>query len=71
MIKYMTKQWVILGALVIWGMMSFVLLAGEPAEGTSLGKFFLIKVLALISSGACIWVGKVLNSKGLLPNVEE
>ena len=68
------KQWVILTLLMLWGFASFLVLAGEDAPGeppTPLREFLLIKAGALASFGLCFLVGRWLNRKGLLPDVEE
>ena len=66
-------QWGILYALMIIGFMAFLVLAGEdnPYDPMPLFKFFILKVSALAVLGCCVWIGKVCNSKGLLPDIKE
>lgn len=66
-------KWAILSALFVWGLLSFVLLAGEedPQNPLSLQNFFLIKLGALASLAACCCVGKLLNRAGYLPETSE
>lgn len=66
-------QWAILSALFVWGLLSFILLAGEedPQRPLSLQDFFLIKFGALTSLAACCYVGKLLNRAGYLPEISE
>lgn len=68
-------QWGLMTVLGVWGMVSFMVLAGEEAPDTcmSLGDFILIKALAVTSLAGCILCGKWLYKKGLLPeiNIEE
>ena len=60
-------QWGLMTVLGLWGMVSFMVLAGEEAPDVcmTLGDFFLIKALA-ITSFLC---GKWLSKKGLLPEI--
>lgn len=66
-------QWAILTALLAWGMLSFIVLAGEenPQKPLSLLDFFLIKLGAFSSLAACYCVGRVLNRAGYLPEISE
>lgn len=68
-------QWGLMTVLAVWGMVSFMVLAGEEAPEVcmSLGDFILIKALAVASFTGCILSGKWLDKKGLLPeiNIEE
>lgn len=63
----------LLGLLVLWGLFSLILLAGDdnPTNPMSLTRFFLIKGAALVSLLACIFTGKYLSRKGKLPEVTE
>ena len=64
-------QWGLMTVLGLWGMVSFMVLAGEEAPEVSmtLGDFFLIKALAITSFSGCILCGKWLSKKGLLPEI--
>lgn len=68
-------QWGLMNVLGVWGMVSFMVLAGEesPDACISLGDFILIKAFAVTSFAGCIQCGKWLYKKGLLPeiNIEE
>ena len=66
-------QWGILYALMIIGFMAFLVLAGEdnPYDPMPLFKFFILKVSALAVLGCCVLIGKVCDSKGLLPDIKE
>ena len=72
--KATTKQWAVMTLLTLWGFASFIVLAGEDAPDatpTPLGKFLLIKGIALVSLALCFLAGKYFDKKGLLPDVEE
>ena len=64
-------QWGLMTVLCLWGMVSFMVLAGEEAPEVcmTLGDFFLIKALAITSFSGCILCGKWLSKKGLLPEI--
>ena len=64
-------QWGLMTVLGLWGMVSFMVLAGEEAPDVcmTLGDFFLIKALAITSFSGCILCGKWLSKKGLLPEI--
>lgn len=64
-------QWGLMTVLGLWGMVSFMVLAGEEAPEVcmTLGDFFLIKALAITSFSGCILCGKCLSKKGLLPEI--
>lgn len=49
-------QWGLMTVLGLWGMVSFMVLAGEEAPEVcmTLGDFFLIKALAITSFSGCI-----------------
>ena len=67
------KQYSVLAALMLWGLISFMVLAGDenPMNPMPWGEFFLIKTAALVSLALCVLTGKALNKKGLLPDVDE
>ncbi len=66
-------QWSLLTVLTLWGMLAFLILAGEdnPEAPISLTEFFLWKLAALINLGAVVFVGKWCNKKGWLPDLEK
>lgn len=68
-------QWGIMGVLSLWGVISFMFLAGEETTEAHLtiGDFILIKAVAITSFAGCILCGKWLYKRGLLPeiNIEE
>lgn len=68
-------QWGIMGVLSLWGVISFMFLAGEetPEAHLTIGDFILIKAVAITSFAGCILCGKWLYKRGLLPkiNIEE
>lgn len=66
-------QWGILSVLMTVVFMAFVVLAGDdnPYDPMPLFKFLILKLLALAVLGGCVWVGKVCDSKGLLPDIKE
>lgn len=72
--KATATQWAVLTLLFLWGFASFLVMAGEESPSDppmTLGKFLLIKGVALASFGLCLLVGKYLNRKGLLPDVKD
>ena len=66
-------QWGILSALMIIGFMAFLVLTGEDYlyDFMLLFKYFILKVTTLAVLGCCVWIGKVCDSKGLLPDIKE
>lgn len=66
-------QWAILSALVLVGFMAFLVMCGDddPFNPMPLGQFLFIKAVALAVFGCCVWIGKICNKKGLLPEMEE
>lgn len=64
-------QWGFMTVLCLWGMVSFLVLAGEeaPEAHLTLGDFILIKALAFASFAGCLLCGKWLFRKGLLPEI--
>lgn len=62
-------QWTAICFLGIWGLFSFIVLAGEedPRDPMPLGEFFLIKAAAMASLLLCCYVGKRLHRAGYLP----
>lgn len=66
-------QWGILSVLMTVVFMAFVVLAGDdnPHDPMPLFKFLILKLSALAVLGGCVWVGKVCDSKGLLPDIKE
>lgn len=66
-------QWGILSVLTAVGFLAFLVLAGEdnPHAPMPLFKLFILKVSALAVLGGCVWIGKICDSKGLLPDIKE
>lgn len=54
-------------ALVAWGFLSLLFIAGEPIENMSFGKFCLLKLAGLVSLGLCVAVGIGLCRAGRMP----
>ena len=71
--KTTVKQWALLTVLCIWGLIAFVFLCGEenPNMPLSVSLFLLIKAIAFVNLLACVLIGKHLNKKGWLPNLEK
>lgn len=65
-------QWTLLSALMIWGMFSFMILAGDEKtnEPLTLLNFFLIKFGAFASLALCCLVGRLLYKARLLPEID-
>ena len=63
-------QWGLMTVLGLWGMVSFMVLAGEEAPEVcmTLGDFFLIKALAITSFSGCILCGKWLKKGSFTGN---
>lgn len=66
-------KWVYMTALCLWGFASFLFLAGDedPYNPMPMGKFFLIKGVALLSFLAYCYVVRLMHRRGLLPDVPE
>lgn len=59
----------VLTVLFVWGILSFLVIAGErnPESSLNILVFYVIKVLALASLILCICVGKRMHRAGKLP----
>lgn len=71
--KSKLTQWTVTILLFAWGMISFIVIAGEESqtEPVSLGTFLFVKAIAMLSLLLCIWVGKQLYKKGFIPEMKE
>lgn len=58
-------------ALITWGFLSLLFLAGEPIEDMSFGKFCLLKLAGLMSLGLCVAVGIWLSRARRMPVSKE
>lgn len=67
------KQWVVLNALVFVGFIGFIILAGEEAPNAplSLVHWLLLKGFGIAIIVTCWLVGRILNAKGYLPNLDD
>ncbi len=66
-------KWVYMTVIVFWGILSFILMCGDEAPGhpLTIGEFVVMKVAAVISFGLCLATARWLDSKGLLPEMNE
>ncbi len=66
-------QWSLLTILIIWGMLAFIVLAGEdnPEMPMSLTQFILLKAGALVNISAVGIIAKRCNKRGWLPDLEK
>ncbi len=64
-------QWAIMTALVVWGAISLLFLAGEESPSLSMSATVAIKAGAALSLLLCLLVGRWFNRKGLLPDLDE
>ncbi|MCF0187914.1 MAG: hypothetical protein HUK04_00245 [Bacteroidaceae bacterium] len=71
--KNTPKQWATMTALVSVGFLAFMVVAGDenPENPMNIGAFCLIKGAAMAVIYGCYRVGKILDRKGLLPEVSE
>ena len=71
--KTKTKQNIRLNLLLVWGFISFIILAGEDIPGQPMSdlKFYGSKLIAMASLWLCYRTGRWLNKKGLLPEIKE
>lgn len=63
----------LMGLILVWGFLSFLVLCGEDIPGQPMSnlQFFGSKGLAFASLGLCYLAGRKLNRMGLLPDMEE
>ena len=68
-----TKQYITMCLLSIWGLCSFIVLAGDEIPGQPISdlKFYGSKAIALASIWLCFRTGKWLGKKGLIPEIKE
>lgn len=67
-------QWIILSLLMTWGLLSFMVLAGDEdptRPAMSLTKFFALKAGSALSLYLCYVLAKWLNKKGFIPEVSD
>jgi len=66
-------SWLLLSALFGIGMIAFMVLAGDedPTNPMPLGKWFLIKGIALIVIALLSFFGRYCDRKGWLPEISE
>lgn len=64
-----TEIWknLLLIVLAAFAVFDFCLIVGEDTEGTSIGYFFMIKMLAIFAAIGFYTIGKVCKEKELLP----
>lgn len=59
-------------ALVFWGLVSVLYIAGEPVdECMPLGRFCLLKAAGMVSFGMCACVWLRLQRAGMLPVLDD
>lgn len=66
-------RWAVFCVLVTWGILSFLVLCGEenPEEPMSFVSFLVWKIAALVNLIVCYQIGKRLNKRGWLPNLNK
>lgn len=66
-------QWSILTGLMAVGFIAFLVLCGEDTPGQPMSDkvFFGSKLAAIAVLFLCVWAGKYLNRKGMLPEMKE
>ena len=70
--KRTIAKYIRLYAIGLWGVVSFIYIAGEPIdENMPIGEFCLLKLLGFASLGLCALVAKRLNKAGKLPDMED
>lgn len=70
--KRTIAKYIRLYSIGLWGVVSFIYIAGEPIdENMPIGDFCLLKMLGFVSLGLCMLVGKRLNKAGRLPEMED
>lgn len=70
--KQTIAKYIRLYSIGLWGVLSFIYIAGEPIdENMPIGDFCLLKMLGFVSLGLCMLVGKRLNKAGKLPDMED
>jgi hypothetical protein len=70
--KRTIAKYIRLYAIGLWGVVSFIYIAGEPMDDNmAIGEFFLFKMLGIASLGLCALVWKRLDKAGKLPDMED
>lgn len=70
--KRTIAKYIRLYAIGLWGVLSFIYIAGEPIdENMPIGEFCFLKLLGFASLGLCMLVGKRLNKAGKLPDMDD
>lgn len=62
-------QWAIALLLINTGIASFIVLCGE-IQSESFAMVVVYKVIALAVMAGCVWMGKVADKYGMLPDLE-
>ena len=70
--KKTIAQYAHLYALVIWGVLSLLYIAGEPIdEDMPFGTFCFLKLIGWGSLGLCFYVGVLFDRAGMLPDMDD
>lgn len=70
--KQTIVKYIRLYAIGLWGIVSFIYIAGEPIdENMPIGEFCFLKLLGFASLGLCMLTGKRLNKAGKLPELND
>ena len=70
--KTKTFKWSVMTVLMLWGFISFIVVAGDedPENPMPLIQFFVVKMIGMLSLAACFMTGKLLDKKGWLPEMD-
>lgn len=66
-------QNILLQILVVWGLASIVICAGEEIPGQTMSDalFFWTKIIGIVSLWLCFITGRYLNRNGWLPEIKD
>lgn len=65
------KKWFRMQGLIIWGVLSFIVVAGDKADDVTTIQFLAVKAAGMLSLSLCYVTIRRLHRKGLLPEIEE
>lgn len=65
------KKWLRMQMLVLWGVISFIVAAGNRADNVTTIQFLAVKAAGLISFCLCALITRVLHRNGMLPEIDD
>lgn len=65
------KKWFRMQGLIVWGGLSFIVVAGDKADDVTTIQFLAVKAAGIISFCLCGLTAKLLHRNGMLPEIKD